>query len=33
LLIDATRPLHRRAEFERKRIPGADAIRLADYTG
>lgn len=33
LLIDATRPLHRRAEFERKRIPGADVIRLSDYTG
>lgn len=33
LLIDATRPLHRRAEFERKRIPGAATVRLSDYTG
>ncbi|OGT84885.1 MAG: decarboxylase [Gammaproteobacteria bacterium RIFCSPLOWO2_02_FULL_61_13] len=33
LLIDATKPFHRMAEFERKRIPGADGIRLSDYTG
>lgn len=33
LLIDATKPLHRRAEFERKRIPGAATIQLSDYTG
>jgi len=33
LLIDATKPFHRMAEFERKRIPGADGIRLVDYTG
>jgi 4-hydroxybenzoate decarboxylase len=31
LLIDATKPLQRRTEFERKRIPGADGIRLSDY--
>jgi 4-hydroxybenzoate decarboxylase len=31
LLIDATRPFGRAAEYERKRVPGADAIRLADY--
>ncbi len=33
LLIDATKPFHRQAEFERKRIPGTGDIRLADYTG
>lgn len=33
LLIDATKPLHRQAEFERKRIPGAGVLRLSDYTG
>lgn len=32
--IDATRPLGKRAEgFEIARVPGADAISLADYTG
>lgn len=31
LLIDATKPLDRAAEFERRRIPGEGAIRLADY--
>jgi len=29
--IDATVPFHRRAEFERKRIPGADTVDLAAY--
>jgi UbiD family decarboxylase len=29
--IDATAPLEWRAEFERKRIPGADRVRLEDY--
>jgi 4-hydroxybenzoate decarboxylase len=31
LLIDATRPLERAEEFERKRIPGEGEIRLSDY--
>ena len=31
LAIDATVPFGRKAEFLRKRIPGADSIRLADY--
>ena len=31
LAIDATVPFGRKNEFLRKRIPGADAIRLADY--
>jgi UbiD family decarboxylase len=31
LAIDATIPFGRKAEFLRKRIPGADKIRLADY--
>ena len=31
LAIDATKPLHRRDEFERKRIPGADTLDLARY--
>ena len=31
LVIDATMPLGREAEFERKRIPGADDVDLADY--
>lgn len=31
LLIDATRPWGREAEFERKRIPGEEVIRLDDY--
>ena len=31
LLIDATKPFGRAAEYERKRVPGADAIRLSDY--
>lgn len=31
LAIDATMPWGRRAEFERKKIPGMDAIRLEDY--
>ena len=31
LAIDATRPWGRQAEFERKRIPGADGINLDDY--
>lgn len=29
--VDATRPLESAADFERKRIPGGDAIRLEDY--
>lgn len=29
--IDATAPFHRRAEFERKQIPGADSVNLSDY--
>lgn len=33
LLIDATRPRGREAEFERKRIPGEETIRLEDYLG
>ena len=33
LLIDATVPFDRRAEYERKRVPGADRIDLADYFG
>ena len=33
LLIDATKPLGRAEEFERRRIPGEDRIRLADYLG
>ena len=31
LLIDATKPWGRAAEFERKRIPGEGAIRVDDY--
>ncbi len=31
LIIDATKPLGREDEFERRRIPGEDAIRLDDY--
>ncbi len=31
LAIDATVPFGRRDEFRRKRIPGADTLRLADY--
>lgn len=31
LLIDATVPLDRRAEYERKRVPGAESIKLSDY--
>ena len=31
LAIDATMPWGRAAEFERKRIPGAADLRLADY--
>jgi UbiD family decarboxylase len=31
LLIDATKPRGREAEFERRRIPGEDSIRLEDY--
>jgi UbiD family decarboxylase len=31
LLIDATTPWGREAEFQRKRIPGEDTINLADY--
>ena len=31
LAIDATVPFGRREEFLRKRIPGAEAIRLSDY--
>lgn len=31
LAIDATAPFNRKAEFVRKRIPGADAINLRDY--
>lgn len=33
LLIDATAPFERRAEFERKRIPGADTVDLGKYFG
>jgi 4-hydroxybenzoate decarboxylase len=33
LLIDATRPWGREAEFERKRIPGEDQVKLSDYLG
>jgi UbiD family decarboxylase len=33
LLIDATAPFDRRAEFERKRIPGADTVDLGKYFG
>ena len=33
LLIDATKPQGRVEEFERRRIPGEDRIRLADYFG
>ena len=29
--IDATKPFHRQAEFERKRIPGASKLDLAHY--
>lgn len=31
LLIDATAPWGRESEFERKRIPGEESIRLAEY--
>ncbi len=31
LLIDATKPFHRRDDFERKQIPGMDAMKLDDY--
>lgn len=31
--IDATAPYHRRHEFERKRIPGADSVDLASWFG
>jgi len=31
LLIDATRPWGREAEFERKRIPGRDEVHLKEY--
>ena len=31
LLLDATRPWGREAEFERKRIPGQDDVNLKDY--
>ncbi len=31
LLIDATKPWGREQEFERKRIPGADTVDLANY--
>jgi 4-hydroxybenzoate decarboxylase len=33
LLIDATKPLDRAGEFERRRIPGEDRIQLRDYFG
>jgi 4-hydroxybenzoate decarboxylase len=33
LVIDATKPLGREAEFERRRIPGEDTLRLEDYFG
>jgi len=29
--IDATMPFHRRAEFERKKVPGVDRVDLAEY--
>jgi UbiD family decarboxylase len=29
--VDATRPLDSAADFERKRIPGIEGIRLEDY--
>jgi len=31
LAIDATKPLDRKGEFERKRIPGADSLDLSKY--
>ena len=31
LLIDATKPLDRQDEFERKKIPGVDKLNLDDY--
>jgi 4-hydroxybenzoate decarboxylase len=31
LAIDATKPFHRQAEFERKRIPGAATLDLQKY--
>ncbi|MGQ7793199.1 UbiD family decarboxylase [Faunimonas sp. B44] len=31
LAIDATAPFGRRAEFARKRVPGAESVRLGDY--
>ncbi len=31
LLIDATKPLDRKEEFARKKIPGMDKINLDDY--
>lgn len=33
MLIDATVPMDRRQAYERKRVPGADDINLADYFG
>ncbi len=29
--IDATVPFARRHEYERKKIPGADSVKLSDY--
>jgi 2,5-furandicarboxylate decarboxylase 1 len=29
--IDATAPANQWAEFERKRVPGADSVNLEDY--
>jgi 4-hydroxybenzoate decarboxylase len=31
LIIDATMPWGREEEFQRKKVPGEDAIDLADY--
>jgi UbiD family decarboxylase len=33
MLIDATVPLERKHAYERKRVPGADTLRLSDYFG
>ena len=33
MLIDATVPLDRKHAYERKRVPGADSLNLADYFG
>lgn len=33
LLIDATMPFDRREQYERKRVPGAETLKLSDYFG